>query len=46
MYPSGRQMPNFHLPESQINDLVFWLKWVSEIDTNQWPPAPPGLVTP
>ena len=43
MYPSGRQMPNFHLSEGQINDLVFWLKWVSEIDTNQWPPAPPGL---
>ena len=40
MYPTGRQMPNFHLADAQIDSLVAYLKWVSEVDTNGWPPAP------
>jgi nitric oxide reductase subunit C len=40
MYPNSRQMPNFRLTEAQITPLVAYLKWVSEIDTNNWPPAP------
>jgi nitric oxide reductase subunit C len=43
IYASGRQMPNFHLADTQIDSLVAYLKWVSEVDTNDWPPAPQGV---
>ncbi len=40
--PSGiegrRQMPQFHFTEQQLDDLVAFLKWTSEIDTENWPP--------
>lgn len=44
MYPTGQQMPNFQLDDAQIASLTAYLKWVSEIDTNGWPPAPRGVV--
>jgi len=40
MYPGARQMPSFHLNEEQTTSLVAYLKWVSGIDTNDWPPTP------
>jgi nitric oxide reductase subunit C len=40
MYPESRQMPNYHFTEAQITPLVAYLKWVSEVDTNNWPPPP------
>ncbi|HFC05261.1 MAG TPA: cytochrome c [Rhizobiales bacterium] len=44
--PSGvegrRQMPQFNLTDSQLNDLVEFFKWVSTIDTNGWPPNEAG----
>jgi nitric oxide reductase subunit C len=43
IYLTGRQMPNFHLAATQIDSLVAYLKWVSEVDTNGWPPAPQGV---
>lgn len=43
IYPTGRQMPNFHLAPSEIGSVVAYLKWVSEVDTNNWPPAPKGF---
>jgi len=43
IYLTGRQMPNFHLADTQIDSLVAYLKWVSEVDTNGWPPAPQGV---
>src|SRR5438093_5129149 len=43
MYPAGRQMPNFHLADEQVGSLVAYLEWVSEVDTNGWPPAPEGV---
>jgi nitric oxide reductase subunit C len=43
MYPAGRQMPNFHLADAQVDSLVAYLKWVSQVDTNGWPPEPPGV---
>jgi len=43
MYPTGRQMPNFHLADAQMDALLAYLKWVSEVDTNGWPPAPQGV---
>ena len=36
--PGRRQMPQFHLSEQQLDDLVEFLKWTSEINTEQWPP--------
>jgi len=44
--PSGvegrRQMPQFNLSESQLDDLVDFLEWTSRINTNGWPPKPAG----
>jgi nitric oxide reductase subunit C len=31
-------MPQFHLSEQQLDDLVEFLRYVSEIDTAGWPP--------
>ncbi len=33
-----RKMPHFPLTEQELTDLVAFLKWTSEIDTNEWPP--------
>lgn len=38
----GGQMPNPRLTDQEVEDLVAFLSWVSEIDTNDWPPAPLG----
>ena len=36
--PGRRQMPQFHLTDEQLDDLVEFFKWTSEIDTENWPP--------
>lgn len=36
--PGRRQMPNFNLSEEQLDDLVSFLKYASEINTAKWPP--------
>src|SRR5574343_1491751 len=36
--PGRRQMPQFNLNEEQLNDLVEFLKWTSNINTEKWPP--------
>lgn len=36
--PGRRQMPQFNLTDDQLDDLVAFLKWTSEIDTQGWPP--------
>lgn len=36
--PGRRQMPQFHLNEQELNDLVEFLKYSSEINTASWPP--------
>ena len=36
--PGRRQMPNFHLTDEELDDLVNFLKYTSEIKTNKWPP--------
>lgn len=36
--PDRRQMPQFNLSEDELNDMVEFFKYVSEIDTNNWPP--------
>jgi nitric oxide reductase subunit C len=36
--PGRRQMPNFNLTEQELDDMVAFLKWTSEVNTNKWPP--------
>lgn len=35
---SFRKMPQQNLTETEINDLIAFFKWVSEIETHDWPP--------
>ena len=36
--PGRRQMPQFNLTEEQTNNLIEFLKWTGEINTENWPP--------
>lgn len=36
--PGRRQMPQFNLTDTELDDMVAFLKWTSEINTNNWPP--------
>lgn len=36
--PGRRQMPQFNLTEKELDDLVEFLKYSSDIDTQNWPP--------
>ena len=40
--PGRRQMPNFHLSDQQLDDMVEFLKWTNGIDTEKWPPNVEG----
>ncbi len=40
VWPNSRKMPNLHLQDEEIADLVAFLTWVNGIDTNNWPPKP------
>lgn len=44
--PSGvegrRQMPNFHLNDQDVNDLVDFLEFTSSVKTQGWPPNNAG----
>jgi len=37
-FTTWRKMPRFPVTEKELDDLVAFLKWTSEIDTNEWPP--------
>lgn len=37
-----RQMPHFNFSDADLDDLNDYFKWLSHIDTNQWPPNPQG----
>lgn len=37
-----RQMPQFNLSELEMDQLIDFLKWASEIDTQNWPPKISG----
>jgi len=41
-FPGRRQMPQFNLSEQELQDLASFLKWTSEIDTDNWPPNVEG----
>ncbi|MCC4118543.1 cytochrome c [Aromatoleum toluclasticum] len=36
--PGRRQMPQFNFTDQELDDLVAFLKYTSEIDTQKWPP--------
>jgi nitric oxide reductase subunit C len=36
--PGRRQMPNFNLTEEQLDDMVNFFKYTSEVNTSNWPP--------
>lgn len=36
--PGRRQMPQFNFTDAQLDDMVEFLKWTGQIDTNKWPP--------
>ncbi|MDO8608226.1 MAG: cytochrome c [Phaeospirillum sp.] len=44
--PSGvegrRQMPHFEISEQELDDLVDFFKWTSEVNTQNWPPKVSG----
>src|SRR3989304_6896700 len=42
---SWRKMPQQKLQDKEVENLVAFFKWVSEIDTNDWPPQDSKKVT-
>ena len=40
VWPQARKMPNLHLSDQEISDVIAFLSWVNQIDTNGWPPKP------
>ncbi|MFT3858707.1 MAG: cytochrome c [Aquabacterium sp.] len=36
--PGRRQMPNFNFNDQQLDDIVEFLKWTGQINTEKWPP--------
>ncbi len=40
VWPAARRMPNLHLKDQEIADVIVFLTWVNTIDTNDWPPKP------
>jgi nitric oxide reductase subunit C len=40
VWPAERKMPNLHLKDQEIADVIAFLTWVNGIDTNNWPPKP------
>jgi len=40
VWPNARKMPNLHIQDQEVADVVAFLTWVNGIDTNNWPPKP------
>jgi nitric oxide reductase subunit C len=40
MYPGKRRMVQYHFSEEQISDVIAFLRWIGQIDTNGFPPEP------
>lgn len=40
MFPGQRKMVQYHFNDDQISDVIAFLKWIGEIDTNGFPPKP------
>jgi nitric oxide reductase subunit C len=37
-YTTWRKMPRFAISDEELDHLVTFLRWTSDIDTNEWPP--------
>jgi nitric oxide reductase subunit C len=37
-FTTWRKMPRISITDKELEDLVKFLQWTSEIDTNEWPP--------
>ncbi len=46
MYPGKRKMVQYDFTEAQIDDVIAFLKWISEIDTNGFPQEPDMALVP
>ena len=40
--PGRRQMPQFHLSDQDLSDLIDFLEWTSKVNTQGWPPNKAG----
>lgn len=40
MFPGERKMVKYDFNDQEMDDIIAFLKWVGEIDTNGWPPEP------
>jgi nitric oxide reductase subunit C len=40
MFPGERKMVQYDFSEDEITDVIEFMAWVGEIDTNNWPPEP------
>lgn len=40
--PGRRQMPQFHLSDQDLSDLIDFLEWTSRVNTQGWPPNKAG----
>jgi nitric oxide reductase subunit C len=40
VFPGARKMVKYNMSEQDKNDMVAFFKWISEIDTNGFPPKP------
>ena len=40
--PGRRQMPQFHLTDQELNDLIDFLEWTSRTNLQGWPPNKSG----
>ena len=41
MFPGQRKMVNYHFNETQIEDVIAFLKWCGQVDLNGFPAKPP-----
>ncbi|HBS03887.1 MAG TPA: nitric oxide reductase, partial [Leptospiraceae bacterium] len=40
MFPGERKMVKYNFNDQEMDDIIAFLKWVGNIDTNGWPPEP------
>lgn len=40
VYPGARKMVKYNMNKEDQDAMVAFLKWIGEIDTNEWPPKP------
>lgn len=41
MYPGQRRMPKYGFSETQIDDIIAFLRWIGKLDLNGFPAKPP-----